>query len=406
MNALPETIELPAGTPAPAAEVTPPAPAERTPQQARRLLTIDMLRAFAAISVMAHHLPKFSGPLIILRPWQAIGFIGVGLFLVLSGFSVHYKWALRRADGDFDQRVFWRRRFMRIYPSYLAAAVLAVVVAASVGLVDHPVAPWNHGDSLVPWALAWASQVSVFVANVIPVPALFVSWTIALEFQLYAAYAAVVALVRRFDPVKIVLWALAITLLWRVASQLVVTSIPASGFLPDGNSPLESRFFYSQMPARCFEWFLGMLAVETYVGNVKLPKWTGNLVVPAALMLIVGVVFRHPLGGLSLGGHHFMSTDVMFDPLVGLAFFILINWLVAREDSNLLRFWDARPLRFAAFLGLFSYSIYLVHNTVFMLWDATLNWYGTLAVIVEAVAAVTASWVFFKLVEQHFLKRR
>lgn len=380
--------------------------AERTPQQVRRLLTIDMLRAFAAISVMVHHLPAFTGPLFILRPWQAIGFIGVGLFLVLSGFSVHYKWALRRADGHFDQRTFWRRRFMRIYPSYLAAAVLAVVVAAAVGLVDHPVAPWNHGDSLVPWALAWASQLFVITANLIPVPALFVTWTIALEFQLYAAYAAVVIFVRKFDPVRIVLWALAVTLLWRVASEFIITSVPASGFLPDGNSPLESRFFFSQMPARCFEWFLGMLAVEAYVGNVKLPKWTQTLALPAVLLLIAGIVIRHPLGELSLGGNAFMATDVIFDPLVGFSFFVLINWLVTREDSNLLRFWNARPLKFAAFLGLFSYSIYLVHSTVFMLWNETVDWGGSVAVIVEASTAIVAAWVFFKLVEQRFLKRR
>ena len=67
-------------------------------------------------------------------------------------------------------------------------------------------------------------------------------------------------------------FALAVTLAWRVGAQQVITSVPAGLFLPDGSSPLESRILFGQMPARCFEWFLGMLAAEAYFGNVKLPR--------------------------------------------------------------------------------------------------------------------------------------
>ncbi|MGH2906342.1 MAG: acyltransferase family protein [Solirubrobacterales bacterium] len=400
-----DTLELtrPVAEPAEVPQALTAPPRELT---TRRLLTIDALRALAAISVMVHHLPPFTGPLAPLRPWQAIGFIGVGLFLVLSGFSVHYKWALKRDHVALDQRAFWRRRFTRLYPSYLVAAIIAAAVAGAAGAIDHPVTAWSSGDAHLPWAAAWASQALVLGANIVPVPVLFISWTIALEFQLYGAYAVVAATVRRFDPVKIVLWALAITLAWRLASQLVVTSVSASGFLPSGRSPLESRFLYSQMPARCFEWFLGLLAVEAFVGNVRLPRWTGKLVIPAALLLAIGVFERHPLGALSLNGHHFMLSDVAFDPLVGLAFFVLINWFVAREDAPLLtRRWNGRPLRFAAFLGLFSYSIYLVHETVFVAWRTWLGWHSPAAIVVEAIVAVFVSWLFYLAVERHFLKR-
>jgi peptidoglycan/LPS O-acetylase OafA/YrhL len=406
MNRPPQTTLAPAPAHVPE-PVRPPARAHVTPPPARRLLVIDALRALAAISVLLHHLPPFTGPFIVLRPWQAIGFVGVGLFLVLSGFSIHYKWAATRIGGEFDQRVFWRRRFFRLVPSYWVAAAISLAAALAIGALVQPVAPWGGGEELVPWALAWASQIVVVTANFIPVPVLFVTWTIALELQLYAAYAAVVHFVRRFDPLKIVFWALFVTLAWRFGSQLVVTSIPAGGFLPDGHSPLESRILYSQMPARCFEWFLGMLAAEAYFGNVKLPRWTRSGLLAALLVLVVGGIQREPLiGGLSLNGKAFYLTDVLFDPLVGVAFFLLVNWAVAGERLRRSRFGARRALRFAAFLGLFSYSIYLVHLTVIQLWDEYVGTPNNLVIVLEGVVAVTCAWVFFQLVERHFLFRR
>lgn len=386
------------------------APPRRThvkPIPAQRLLVIDVLRAVAAISVMVHHLPPFTGPFMVLRPWQAIGFVGVGLFLVLSGFSIHYKWAASRIGGEFDQRIFWRRRFFRLVPSYLVAAVIAVGVAVATGILLQPVAPWGGGEELVPWGLAWFSQVFLITANFIPVPALFVTWTIALEFQLYAIYAAVVHFVRRFDPLKITLWALAITLLWRFGSQLVVTSIPPGGFLPDGNSPLESRILYSQAPARAFEWFLGMLAAEAYFRNVQLPKWTRNGLLALLGVLFVGLIAREPLiGGLSLNGNSFYLTDVLFDPIVGLTFFILVNWAVANERASWIRVAKEKPLRAAAYVGLFSYSIYLIHLSVIQLWTEYVGWSGNIAIVAEGFVAVGASWLFFKAVERRFLYMR
>lgn len=377
------------------------------PISARRLLVIDVLRAIAAISVLVHHLPAFTGPFIVLRPWQAIGFIGVGLFLVLSGFSIHYKWAASRIGGEFDQRIFWRRRFFRLVPSYLVAAVIAVAVASVAGLLLQPVAPWGNGEALIPWVLAWGSQLFLITANFIPVPALFVTWTIALELQLYAVYSLVVHFVRKFDPVKITMWALAVALLWRFGSQILVTSVPASGFLPDGNSPLESRILYSQFPARCFEWFLGMLAAEAYFGNVKLPKWTRNGLLAGLFVLIVGGIFREPLiGGLSLNGNPFYLTDVLFDPFVGLTFFILVNWAVANENSSWIRVAKAKPLHAAAYVGLFSYSIYLIHMSVIQLWAEFVPWSGNIAIVAEGAVAIAASWVFFRIVERRFLYMR
>lgn len=370
-----------------------------------RLLVLDVLRAIAALSVVLHHLPPLTGPLIVLRPLQAIGFIGVGLFLVLSGFAIHYRWAATRHDGEFDQRKFWARRFFRLVPSYWVAALIAIPATLIAGLLLQPVAPWGGGEEFVPWWLAWFSQITAVPANVVPVPVLWVTWTIALEVQLYAAYALIVLFTRRFDPVRILIVCAAVTFAWRIGAQWFVSSVPAGGFLPDGSSPLESRFFYSQMPARAFEWFLGMLAAEAWFGNVRLPRWAANGLLAVAGLLVVGGIQRNPLGEMTLNGNTFMFTDVLFDPLVGITFFALLNFVLAHQKSRWMNVANGRPLRAMAYVGLFSYSIYLVHLSVILVWNEQFGTTSMPLVVAEFAVAVAASWAFFMLIERHFLGR-
>src|SRR4051812_27992424 len=52
-----------------------------------RLIVVDALRGVAALMVLIGHLPLATGVLSPLREVQATGHTGVGLFLVLSGFS-------------------------------------------------------------------------------------------------------------------------------------------------------------------------------------------------------------------------------------------------------------------------------------------------------------------------------
>lgn len=385
-----------------------PAPAPRGSDRtaARRLLTIDALRAVAALSVLLHHLPPVSGLLVVLKPLQAIGYTGVGLFLVLSGFSIHYKWAATRheATADFDHRKFWRRRFRRLYPSYAAAATLSLVTAIAIG--EHlGRAEWAFGGT-VPAAASAASQFLLIPTNAMPAILLSsIVWTLGLEIQLYAAYAAIVRRIRRFDPVKITLWALAVTLVWRVGAQFVTTSTPMGGFLPGGETSLESRYLYMQLPARCFEWFLGMLMAEVYLKNVKLPRMTRSVWFGAGVLLVASALARHPVVAATLNGHEFRASNVFLDQLFGLGFFVIVGWATHREAK--IPSYAHASLRALAYVGVFSYSIYLVHPIVISVGVKVFPTTGAgayLGLPACAAAAVLASWVFHLLVERRFIQ--
>ncbi|MBB2167805.1 acyltransferase [Gluconacetobacter aggeris] len=95
---------------------------------------IDVLRGFAAISVVVYHVIMhfnwvgfpISGPLV----WFRTGWMGVDLFFVISGFVISLS-AFSTLDKTTDRRKFLahfaRHRILRIVPLHYATCVVFVV---------------------------------------------------------------------------------------------------------------------------------------------------------------------------------------------------------------------------------------------------------------------------------------
>lgn len=108
-----------------------------------RLQSIDALRGIAALGVVLYHavmqtsnaVPNnlFRWPVKLVQFVSSFGYIGVFLFFVISGFCIHLQWAKSRANGQ-PQSIkfgsFWRRRIRRLYPPYLMAFALFLLMAA------------------------------------------------------------------------------------------------------------------------------------------------------------------------------------------------------------------------------------------------------------------------------------
>src|ERR1043166_6667956 len=65
-------------------------------------------------------------------------YIGVFLFFVISGFCIHLQWARAKAAGtkpEIHFTSFWKRRIRRLYPPYIIALLLFILVAvATIGV--------------------------------------------------------------------------------------------------------------------------------------------------------------------------------------------------------------------------------------------------------------------------------
>jgi peptidoglycan/LPS O-acetylase OafA/YrhL len=95
----------------------------------------------------------------------------------------------------------------------------------------------------------------------------------------------------------------------------------------------------------------------------------------------------------------------------GMTFFTLLNFCV---DSERLHHWASHKIAiWLANVGLFSYSIYLIHYPVHMILRETSNviarppnvWIALIVMALKIVAGFYAGKLFFNLVERRFLNK-
>lgn len=348
-----------------------------------RLIGVDALRGIAALMVLLYH--GWFGPLITqIRPdffwlaypaWQ--GFTGVHLFLLLSGFCIHARAAgTGRARPFLD---FWRRRLTRLYPPYLAAVLLSFLMLSGPGRNELGVALAIHATFLFPFfpVSVWNSGNIVF-------------WTLALEEQLYLLYSPFLWLRRRLSLQGVVAIALGVTLIFRALAvfwqqartPMWSTPVEFLGALPEQGGVA----WLTLGPARWFEWVLGAALAESYFrGRLRFTRLTGLL----SLLALAA----------ALAGQWSRPGWVLTDPCWGLFYLGLCAWTLTRKPEQL----SAHPFwRAAARVGLYSYSLYLVHVPVLdLLQPALLTLIPqALALPLSCLLVLPCAYLFYRVFER------
>ena len=111
------------------------------PRQSRHIPALDGLRGIAILLVVLHNAPDFpthsSGFIWLAAIVGTVGWIGVELFFVLSGFLITRQLLDSQRSGNY-YRAFFGRRILRIFPLYYVALLIGLVVFPLVfpGAVD------------------------------------------------------------------------------------------------------------------------------------------------------------------------------------------------------------------------------------------------------------------------------
>ena len=355
-----------------------------------RLRSIDFLRGLAALivafghAVVAAPYSQIAGSwfeqLCLNIMWLAVS--GVALFFVVSGFCIHLGQA-RHGDGRFHFGAFWRRRIWRLYPTYF------VVLCGSMALL---LLHWRFGtgqellayypEPRGTWLAADFGMHALMLHGLHPFfdqaagnPPL---WTLAREEYLYLMYPLLLVAVRRLP------W-------MTVAALLACITIAFNLIAP--STPRWELILIRSAPALWIQWHLGVVAADAYRGRITLHRfWRQSRWVPMWILMA-----------------YFLPFSAIW---LGLGYFTALNACVGVEMEGR---WPERGVVDAiARVGLWSYSLYLVHHPVqtvslaitrLVVQDVGVAGFMARAVVLLLISCV-AGWVLFALVERHFVSVR
>src|SRR5437762_5261834 len=124
-------------------------------------------------------------------PVVRFGYVGVFLFFVISGFCIHLSRARAQAEDKppIGFTTFWKRRLRRLYPPYLIALMLYLVIAGFTTKFE------------VTGSYLWDVVLHILMLHNLDSHTVYsingVFWTLAIEEQLYLAYFVLLFLRKR-----------------------------------------------------------------------------------------------------------------------------------------------------------------------------------------------------------------
>ncbi|MCS5713722.1 acyltransferase [Herbiconiux sp. CPCC 205716] len=337
---------------------------------------IQGLRAIAVGAVLLYHahLPFITG-----------GYVGVDIFFVISGFLItsHLLRSLV-STGRVGFAEFYARRARRILPASLLVVILTVI-GSVIWLPPLQLKAMFQGAIATALYLPnyfFAATGTSYLSET--TPSLFQHfWSLGIEEQFYIFWPAVLALgfllVRR-SPRRLA----------AVVAMLVVVSFALCVLLTRSDQP----WAFFSLPTRA--WELGVGGLVAFLVNANPRAIRGRA---AGIAGWIGLV--------AIGWVCFSFNENTSFPGYNAAIPVVATALVIIGGAGT-RAWSPAgllSLRPLVFIGMISYSLYLVHWPVLLLTQAAIGERSPLplwATVALAVACVPIGWLLFTFVENPF----
>ena len=317
----------------------------------KRIASVDMLRAIAALSVCVFHFSNGNQNYFPNEFWLkevgSVGWAGVQIFFVISGFIIPYSLFMSNYKYG-DYKYFLLKRFARIEPPYFCAIILCIVLN-----YISTLSPYFKGDpfkfDFINIALHFGYLNAFFNQDWIN-PAF---WTLAIEFQFYILMATLFPLI-----VHSKIWLRFVVLFLFLFSSLVIKN--------------------------------------------------GGLIFGFAPYFVLGIlIFYQRINLLSI--KYCLALNVLV--LVAICYFNgLIPCLFAAFACSCLLFVKHFSNKWLLFIGTISYSIYLIHVPVGgRIINFSMNFIKssdgrTLILLLAICVVVIMSYVFYRLIEKPSIK--
>ncbi len=332
---------------------------------------IDGLRALAVCIVIFFHfgIPGFSG-----------GFIGVDVFFVLSGYLIGSIILNQLHKDTFSFLRFYFRRIRRLFPVFVVVIVATTIAAYSIMLPNDF---REFGQSVI------AS--SVYLSNILfymeagyfdtasHLKPLLHTWSLSVEEQFYIVFPVLAWLIYRLKKA----WLFPIFLI------LTISSLLAAELYLDQNT---SAVFYLY-PFRAWEMFIGVCLATQYLPKIQSPRIGLAFSIAGLAMIVLPSILytdKTPFPGFTA-----------FIPCLGTC---LLIYSGSSQQSFIHRL---LMTRIPVFLGKISYSLYLWHWPVYVLYmyDKTSD-AGALDILKMGSLTLAAAFLSWKYIETPFREGR
>jgi peptidoglycan/LPS O-acetylase OafA/YrhL len=350
------------------------------------------LRFLAALSILILHSVAWCIPFNDTRMPSAIagaiGVFGMPLFFVLSGFVIHYNYAVLFRDQSLGSaaRNFFSARFARLYPLYFFFLVFGSVSDFVSNWISYaPTEVENYVIHTLTLTQSWVYTFAIHDRLVLN-HGFGLAWSISTEVFFYVVYPFLVFAVLRIRRprtglIALALFSLAFMALLAVAlSKFASIEEMARAFFPrvlsrdqSGDASFYRWLFYFSPYIRIGEFVVGCLTAQLFMIVRELPiarreRTYAGLVFAVAVVWMVGFAFIY--------GHSAAVPNGLGDPgtfgseLVRIVHFSALNFGLAVPLAIVI-FYTARyggmtanflALPAMVWLGEISYSLYAVHT--------------------------------------------
>ena len=354
--------------------------------------SLDGVRALAIVLVMLFHF-YFA---------LEIGWIGVQIFFVLSGYLITKILLVSKEKADFGpylKRFYWRRT-VRIFPLYYVYLFLVTIIFFFVGK------PSNFGDT--------AGYLYTYTYNLQPLFTSFTHdaffthfWSLCVEEQFYLFWPLLIYFFNKKQMKVMIVCLIVFIPFFRLLFGEFLLNY---GYHEAGE--ILYRFSFSHFDA--FAWG-GSIAVFALPGKVSLASQRILLVVSVVLLVGIGMIhlktiqdsaigltsFGYPIGGMVNYQHVWSYTLLNFFSTT------LILFLVSTDQNESGVLGKLFKHSIAIQIGKISYGMYVYHWIVLSFHKNYINpLIGNmiLSFIIYFVFVFGISWISFHTLEKFFLK--
>lgn len=350
--------------------------------------SLDGLRGLAIISVLLYHIFPY------VRIFQ-IGWIGVDLFFVISGFLI-----TGILLDTLDHRYYWRnfiaRRVLRIFPLYyLTILILILACTLSPTLANSEYVDYGYFVENKFWYFSYLMNWRITdEGSWLPTIILNIFWSLCIEEQFYFFWPLLIYLFKKQINVFIITTLFGVTL---IRAYLVVGEV------------WTETAIYTNTLTRIDTILVGALlavAIRNRSWRIFLERNAFYILIFLLSLLLLFLLFIRGL-------HPFNYYTMIFGyPIIYMLFGIIMLSVIQRGNTlSLLR--KMCENKVLVFFGKYSYAMYVYHWIIYkLLYDTFLDFVSqlpeslahfvsSLVVLALVIAVSQVSWFAF---EYHFLK--